>query len=715
MEQRYNLEESQDLVIEKKKDQIKDLLKQKEKKKIVEYIDQLETGRSLIDEYVAKVTGIDIKSITSARNWHKILKKIIVEEGKDILNQALEEIIIEAEVEAAFDQDIIEYKRNEDLVMENSLFEKEENSITREENRISEKIEETDSDLEMGEELNDRSIVHLYQEEIAEISRKENLRNRTATDILLNVFAEPKIEIWQEDSKYEDAMEEVEQIVELQAVLSETKSEKESNIIIIDEILQEAEEVPLGTSQLEINSPKEYFRKQLEHAVLIHKEIRGSSMEESDWAPNKNICQDIGICTAKIAAYTVPGETKEERIKFVKGTLHKNEHIKGIEELFSKSNSWIVITFDCRKGKEEMKERILKKEVEWYKVIFEEDKQKTTVPKKEIEKGKKYEGIKNYEKANPIPKKELEEKSSKSGDEYSGNRLQKGKNKDFLWISLFDLPLNYSNQEIRRLLKHYGKVEEIKKFKREYYQVAEVKLFIYSEEQEMQIRRNWVIGLENGKLARVIVGTYDLEKLKEREKFRAILTNIPKTACETLLFRMLQRTRAKAVYIPFNSNRHPGHIAKVFYETKEDLEQALSKIIYYYNTKLFWKPKYNNYRGIEENKYEYTQEKSEAKKETISKPVQERTSRDSRKNNSSRSRLRDNTSNRIPQWEIKEKTRTQEIKERPGVQENKEIEERLRILQESFNNLNAELRSRNQETNSSSSSEKEAKQIPYRS
>src|SRR5205807_2463327 len=141
--------------------------------------------------------------------------------------------------------------------------------------------------------------------------------------------------------------------------------------------LSEAAKVPLGTSQLEINSLKEYFRKQLEHAVATYKKPRGSSLEESEWAPDKDRCEEIKECTARIAAFTVPGETKEERIKFVKGTLYRSSHIKKIEECFYKSNFWIVITFDCLKGLEEVKARIAKKEIEWYKVIFEEETENT--------------------------------------------------------------------------------------------------------------------------------------------------------------------------------------------------------------------------------------------------------------------------------------------------------------------------------------------------
>jgi hypothetical protein len=335
-------------------------------------------------------------------------------------------------------------------------------------------------------------------------------------------------------------------------------------------ILSDLEDSPLGTSQEEINSPKEYFRRQLEHAVATHKEPRGKNLEASLWAPNENTCKDIGIFKARISAAILPGESKEERIKFVEGTLYKSKHICKIEELFYKGNTWIEISFDCLKGAEILKNKLETKEIEWYKVLFDNDNMKT-------EKKTKREPQKNST--------QVEEDNTEEGS----TQIPKGKSKDFLWITLRDLPLDYSTREIRRLLKHYGEVEDIRVQKLRYFQVAEVKIFIKDKEQENRMKANWVIGLENGKLARLSIGTYDIEKLKEREVFKATLVDVPSTACETLLLRALNSTGAKAVYIPYNSNRNPRCIAKVFFKTAEDLEKALSRSIYYYNTRLFWK------------------------------------------------------------------------------------------------------------------------------
>ena len=101
-----------------------------------------------------------------------------------------------------------------------------------------------------------------------------------------------------------------------------------------------------------------------------------------------------------------------------------------------------------------------------------------------------------------------------------------------------------------------GRAEEISIQKRKYSQVAEAKIFTKNEDQIKKIKANWVVGLENGKLARLTVGNLNTEDLKEREGYRATLTNIPSTAHETLLLRALQVTEAEAVYILYNSNRN---------------------------------------------------------------------------------------------------------------------------------------------------------------
>jgi len=72
--------------------------------------------------------------------------------------------------------------------------------------------------------------------------------------------------------------------------------------------------------------------------------------------------------------YAVPGDTKEDREKFVKWILGENQHVKMIQEVFKKGNSWIEVNFDCEYSRDAAMDRIKEKEGDWLKLIPEESK-----------------------------------------------------------------------------------------------------------------------------------------------------------------------------------------------------------------------------------------------------------------------------------------------------------------------------------------------------
>jgi hypothetical protein len=560
----------------RRKISLKAILKEEEPQKLSRVMDRIDASRDVIDSYVSRITGMSTKVITTIRNWHKIIERIIIEEGREILNLALEELEQELAVAKALKNSKESMELNKQQKDEEKNLRKKESSQKAMQKEIANP--EFDSKgiyldkKEKAQEKTEKSNLDLLIAQELEANRKkaEN-SSKTAIEILFKTEAEAEISIsqWEKIPKTQSEKKETSSEPS-EMILEEEEEVVDLSLITKDEILLEQDDSPLGTSQEEINDSKEYWRRQLEHAVATHKEPRGSNLEASLWAPNENTCEKIGVFKARIAAVPLPGETKEERIKFVEGTLYRSKHISKIEECFYKGNTWIEISFDCLKGVEILKEKLKKKEIEWYKVLFEEHNIKLNKERKE----------ETHNKKSQFLIEDTEEGSSQS---------LKGKNKDFLWITLRDLPLDYSTREVRRLLKQFGEVEDIKVQKHRYFQTAEVKISIKDKEQENRIRANWVIGLENGKLARLTIGNYDIEKLKEREEFKATLSNVPSTACETLLLRTLSSTGAKAVYIPYNSNRNPRCIAKVFFKSKEDLEKALNRSLYYYNTRLFWK------------------------------------------------------------------------------------------------------------------------------
>ena len=84
--------------IQERKDRIKTLLKEEFPQKLMGKIDKIGGSQGKIDRYISRITGIEIKIISTARAWHKILKEIIIEEEKTILDIALEELEQELQV-----------------------------------------------------------------------------------------------------------------------------------------------------------------------------------------------------------------------------------------------------------------------------------------------------------------------------------------------------------------------------------------------------------------------------------------------------------------------------------------------------------------------------------------------------------------------------------------------------------------------------------------
>src|SRR5438105_14407032 len=76
----------------KKIDSFKALLKEEEPQKLMKAIENIEESYERIDIYISRITGVSTKIITMTRNWHKILKRVIIEEGKEVLEIALEEL-----------------------------------------------------------------------------------------------------------------------------------------------------------------------------------------------------------------------------------------------------------------------------------------------------------------------------------------------------------------------------------------------------------------------------------------------------------------------------------------------------------------------------------------------------------------------------------------------------------------------------------------------
>ena len=309
---------------QEKKNRLKLMLKEEEPMKLARIIDKEGGSQKQIDEYIARITGIEIKVIETARVWHKVLKEIIIEEGKEILEAALTEL--EYELHIALENKNIKEKQEK---AKHKI--EETKTLNKEEKLVTIKLEET------RKEINEESII---TKELAEIQKKKLNNKKTAVEILMGSDQKGNVS---------DELKN----------LSQENSEKG-----LVESIQEQREPELSSREELKDIAMVTENKMDENIEELYLEPYRNKLEDSLWAPNENTCKGLGEYKAKITSISLPGENREERIKFVRGTLHKSNHITKIEENFIKGNLWIVISFDCQKGIDILKEKLERKGVE---------------------------------------------------------------------------------------------------------------------------------------------------------------------------------------------------------------------------------------------------------------------------------------------------------------------------------------------------------------
>ncbi len=311
-----------------------------------------------------------------------------------------------------------------------------------------------------------------------------------------------------------------------------------------DIILEDIDNAPLGTSQLEINDTKEYWKRQIDYAVANYKEPKGIALEDSVQAPNESTYENAGEYKAKVASVVLPGNTKEERIKFVEGTIYKNKHISKIEEYFIRGNAWVIISFDCHKRLEILKERIREKEIEQYKVIFEEDESqknyKSTSDNKQSKNMEK-ENSKKVKEEKPIQdlyeKKGIEDSKSCEYKQVLGKRdTGKATNR----ISVQDLLVQAKRLQVFESVRYLGRVKFIEIIREAYGKTrAEIEFEPESLNTE-EIERIWCIPFLGDYLVRITPGISNFEKLRVRSKYSRRLIDLPENTNEVLLWRQIR-------------------------------------------------------------------------------------------------------------------------------------------------------------------------------
>ena len=84
--------DEQQIAKPKKIDSLKAMLKEEEPQKLTKAIEKIVGSYEQIDVYVSRITGVSTKVINTTRNQYKILKRVIIKEGKEVLETALEEL-----------------------------------------------------------------------------------------------------------------------------------------------------------------------------------------------------------------------------------------------------------------------------------------------------------------------------------------------------------------------------------------------------------------------------------------------------------------------------------------------------------------------------------------------------------------------------------------------------------------------------------------------
>ena len=247
------------LLSSKKIASLKALLKEEDPQKLMSVIEKIEGCHEQIDEYISRITGISIKVITVTRNWRRIIKKIIIEEGKEALDYTLkeleQELILaeEAKISIVYPKNGIGIVSKADQKIEYSK--QEVDIILMQEPEI----ETTNINIEASElkglVSNTESVV---TQEVEYLKRKLANSNKTAVEILF--MNEQLVDIQEASRKQEYSSSENSIVTRLENnIASMVISENESLDLAQrneDLILEDIENAPFGTSQTEVNNSK---------------------------------------------------------------------------------------------------------------------------------------------------------------------------------------------------------------------------------------------------------------------------------------------------------------------------------------------------------------------------------------------------------------------------------------------------------------------------
>src|SRR5437868_5929790 len=272
---------------DKKIASLKSILKEENPQKLTKIIERLEESEGKIDTYVARITGINIKTIITTRSWYKILKKIVIEEGKEVLETALKEL--EQELRIAEEQRIREAENNHSkanlLVEEFSKKEKEQYELSsRKANTISDLKQNELESYRRGEEVEKKasSLESLISYEVERIKKREVNRSKTAIGILFGNDQPIKFPSTLDEKHDTSSIKVVTQEQQETGVTSEAEIRSQT-LQEEDQMIEDTIDLTTQSSKVETSNTRKSKRKQIEKTEESYETNDRNSLEDSLW------------------------------------------------------------------------------------------------------------------------------------------------------------------------------------------------------------------------------------------------------------------------------------------------------------------------------------------------------------------------------------------------------------------------------------------------
>ena len=151
---------------------------------------------------------------------------------------------------------------------------------------------------------------------------------------------------------------------------------------------------------------------------------------------------------------------------------------------------------------------------------------------------------------------------------------------------LTDIPVDFDNMRIKGALKPFGKVSNFQTNQKGKWKSAS--FTIHQTKYSHKIENKWAIPLGNN-MARIAPSESFPQILKERNSYSSRLYGVPKQASTVVLFQELKHLKAKTCYIPKCSiSGKNRNFAIISFESQQALDKASTSSIRYQNTKLTW-------------------------------------------------------------------------------------------------------------------------------